>query len=506
MSEAAPLPSTRPPAGGASGAALARSAFHLVLGQIATTALAIVFSAALGRQLGAADFGVFFLVTTMGTFAYVVVEWGQGQYVVREVARHPEKAGVLLGASLALRIAGAVPVSMFAVLAGWLLGYDGRTLALVALLMATTLPFFLSQAYGMVFRARERMDLDALVSVLYKALSLGFALAALALGGGVGGVLAAQGAAGLAVLGVAALRERGLRLPPLRVTREACRELLHEGTPILAISLAITIQPYLDAVVLSRLVPAETVGWYGAARNIMGTLVAPATILGAAAYPRLSRAAVHPGELRVELRTALRPLLGVGALAAVGTYLFADLAIAIIYGKRSFAPASAILQVFSPSLFLVCIDVLFASAVMAVGRPKALAAAKALNVVVCTGLALLLIPWFQERHGNGAIGLVLAFGASEVIMFAAAVALMPRATLDIGFVADIGRSIAAAGLTLLLFRLLPPLPPIVGVPVCIVAFALAAVAMGLVRREEVRVVVAMLRRRSSVGVDGPPAG
>jgi O-antigen/teichoic acid export membrane protein len=199
--------------------------------------------------------------------------------------------------------------------------------------------------------------------------------------------------------------------------------------------------------------------------------------------------------LRTELRTALRPLLGLGALGAVGTFLFADLAVSIIYGSRGFAPAGAILKAFSPALFLVCVDVLFASAVMAVGRPRALAVAKTANLAVCTGLALLLVPWAQARHGNGGIGLVLAFGASEVIMFGAAVALMPRATLDSAFVADVGRAVAAGGLTLLLFRLVPPLPPVAGVPLCVAAFAAAAAALGLVRRGELRAFGALLRRR-----------
>jgi len=50
-----------------------------------------VFSAALGRSLGARDFGVYFLITSFATFAYVIVDWGQQFYVIREVARSPDR-------------------------------------------------------------------------------------------------------------------------------------------------------------------------------------------------------------------------------------------------------------------------------------------------------------------------------------------------------------------------------------------------------------------------------
>ena len=77
-------------------------------GQAATTALAIVLSAALGRSLGATDFGVYYLITTMSAFAYVFVEWGQPFFVIRQVAREPLRSGELLGTALALRAAFAI--------------------------------------------------------------------------------------------------------------------------------------------------------------------------------------------------------------------------------------------------------------------------------------------------------------------------------------------------------------------------------------------------------------
>src|SRR5512140_1410404 len=91
--------------------AIARNAINLVAGQVITTLLAIVFSAALGRSLGAGDFGLFFLATTFSGFAFVVVDWGQQFYVIREVARLPDRGGGLLGTTLLLRGGAALVIA-----------------------------------------------------------------------------------------------------------------------------------------------------------------------------------------------------------------------------------------------------------------------------------------------------------------------------------------------------------------------------------------------------------
>ena len=166
---------------------VARNAFHLFLGQAATTALSILLNAVLARALGAADFGLLYLVTSMANFAHTVVDWGQASYLVREVARRPERAGDLLGTSLALRVVGAVLVCVPTLLVAWVLGYDARTRWLALVMLAATLPLVLVQRYTVVFRGRERMDYEAVVTVLAKALTLALTVAALAVGGGCSG-------------------------------------------------------------------------------------------------------------------------------------------------------------------------------------------------------------------------------------------------------------------------------------------------------------------------------
>src|SRR5262245_12095395 len=122
---------------------LARNALNLVLGQVITLVLGVLFSAALGRTLGAEDFGLFFLISAFSAFGQVLVDWGQQFFGVREAARSPERRGDLLGTGLLLRTVGTLVLCIPSGLVAWALGYDRRTIVFTVAFMALNLPFSL---------------------------------------------------------------------------------------------------------------------------------------------------------------------------------------------------------------------------------------------------------------------------------------------------------------------------------------------------------------------------
>ncbi len=122
------------------------------------------------------------------------------------------------------------------------------------------------------------------------------------------------------------------------------------------------------------------------------------------------------------------------------------------------------------------------------------AVVKVASVVVSTGLELALIPIFQQHTGNGGIGVVAAFVASEFVVFGGAIFLLRRESLGLDISVDMARALGSAALTLLLFWWIPPLPFLVGVSVCVIAFLLCSVGLGLVRRADVQLFRALLRK------------
>jgi O-antigen/teichoic acid export membrane protein len=292
----------------------------------------------------------------------------------------------------------------------------------------------------------------------------------------------AVGSAG--ALLVAVLLAQNIGLNAQCPGREILQELAYGGAPIAVFFLAIAAQPFIDVIVLSALAPPEVVGWYGAARTIMVVIFAPATILGAASFPELSRTSGSVPDLRLALRAPLRLILGLAALATVGTYLFADVAVSLIYGRGHFESAAAVLKIFAFVLPMLFVDMLFATAVTAVGKIKEISVAKALSVGVSTGLAILFIPLCQARFENGGIGLVLAFGSSEILMLIAVVWLLPRGAVYRGALVDFLRAAVSAAGTVAILWALPTITPWVAMPACVAVFMTLALASGLVRRTD----------------------
>jgi len=136
----------------------------------------------------------------------------------------------------------------------------------------------------------------------------------------------------------------------------------------------------------------------------------------------------------------------------------------------------------------------------------ALAAGRAVHIAglklgaVCAGVAFdwLLIPWCQARYGNGGIGVVLAGIGSELVMLVGLFRWMPRGVIEARIFVDLGRSLLAGGATVLAVRLLPVASPLLTLPLCLVAFAVAAAAVGLLRRSDLDALRAALRRRQKI--------
>jgi O-antigen/teichoic acid export membrane protein len=307
--------------------------------------------------------------------------------------------------------------------------------------------------------------------------------------------------AGTIGLAMALFMYRRLRLPGIVASLATARGLLQDGAPLVLMSLTIFLEPVINNQILFGLTSPTVVGWYGAAWTIGGTLLAPATILSSAMYPRLSRALGDKAEFKRTFSMSLRPIMLLAVLGAVGTFLFAYVPINVIYSLEKAAPSAQILRAFAPVLLLMYLDMFLGLAAVAAGKTTQLAITKIVAVALTAGLAFLLIPVCERRFGNGGLGVMFAMGIGELWVFAVNTILITE-VFDRRTIGNMCRFLIAGAATVLLFWYTPAITPFLGIPLCVLVFGGLALAVGAVRRSDFDMLLGSLRRATGPAQDG----
>jgi O-antigen/teichoic acid export membrane protein len=468
---------------------------HLGIGQVASIALGFFLTVVLGRAFEPAQLGSFYVVFAITSFVYVIVDWGQGIYLVKEMARGRIDEPELIGSALLIRLPITLFSSAIAVIIALALGYDGQIVAWTLLAIAAVVPVSLYAPFGCSFRAKDRMDVDAFANVVGKAMALVATAIALSFGGGLAEVILMLGVANISTLLVGVIAAQRLDIAVKGPVMEALRELLRHGAPIAASSLVIASQPFLEILLLSALAGPAVVGWYGAFRSIYGVVTSPAMILLGASFPELSRASLSMPDLRRTIDATGRAIFIVAAFASSALYLFADHMVAIIYGHGRFEQTASILRVSAIFIPLLFFTILLGSVIFIVGRNKALAVLNIVRIVVYVALSWLLIGYWQQRFGNGAIALVILAGVVEIPAMVAYLTLVPRGAVGSTTTLNGVRACISALCTAGPLSMLQPLALWYLTPLFLLLFAVSAMVTRLVLPSDLRLAMEVARSR-----------
>jgi hypothetical protein len=131
--------------------------------------------------------------------------------------------------------------------------------------------------------------------------------------------------------------------------------------------------------------------------------------------------------------------------------------------------------VFIPLLFLVLV---LASAMNAVGRNKEMAVISIVRVAACAALNWLLIGYWQQKFGNGAIALVIIAGVAEIPATVACLIVLPKGAVGSTTMLSMIRACVASLCTVVPLWMLQPL----GLFYLIPLYALLSVLMAMVTR------------------------
>jgi O-antigen/teichoic acid export membrane protein len=469
------------------------NATALASSRAAVSALLLLWQVVLARELGAELYGVYGTIGAMMAVGAAIPDLGMGVIVVRDVARHPDRAGRYFAASLALHaVLAAVGYGLLQGAAA-LLGYDASLRALLLFVGVNLLVDALGTAGHNQLIAAERMWSTSAIGTVHVLLLVSLGSAALGLGGHLWAVYGCVFAAGIVRTGLywTTLRRRGLT-PAFPVDGHVARRLLSAGLPLGAAAfLALGFQ-HADKLVTTAVIGAAATGELTVAFVVVFAIVEMlGTTVLLSVFPQMARAR-PPGPR--EIPPLLQPLLHfdvmVGLPAAALIAAFGGDLVTFVFGP-AFTGAGPVLAVMGWLVLVRIVEGALAQALTVQDRQTQALAAHAAGLAVNIALTVVLLPRV------GLVGAAFGMLAGEMTILAGFVKLLAP---DTAWWKSLGRRLGRLALPALALWLcltmLHGLPVPATAAIAIAAYGGLTLAGGAVTVDQLRALAGGIRWRA----------
>lgn len=402
------------------GRSFARDGIVTVATTALTIALGLVTGVIIARSLGPNGRGSLAAVLTAPQVLGWIFALGSGTAASFYLSRDPTAGAKLLATWLVLLI----PVGALAIIAGeailplLLSAQPDATLRLARLYMPSiTLVLLSDVAFGLLLGDQDFLYLNLLKFTHPAGITAIYAMLWMSGRFSVASALVAQAIMSALVLAAAilrAVRRHGLAGPDYELGRRTFWYALKSHGAVLG---AVVTQR-LDMLIIPAFLTAASVGHYAVATNVASIVISISGALAMIVMPAATRRGGAGRELVVR---TLQATFVIGLLLCGGLFLFADLAIKIIYGME-FEPAVLPLRMLLPGAVLYAGTLVLLNGLYAEGRPFTATVAQTLGMMV-TAAGL-----FTFLRAGGILAAAVVSTVSCTLTFAIAALLYRQAS------------------------------------------------------------------------------
>lgn len=371
---------------------VARNSFFSLLGQITVKALSVVFAIFVVRRLGDTGYGLYTTALAYVGMLAILSDLGLAPYMVREVAKNPDRTSALFANAVLLRLMLSAGTLVVIVGSALILRRSPELVLGTAIAACTLFIYAVAGPIESLFIARERLDFLSLMNVLQQMGFVVLGTVALVSGLGFTGLLVAS--LGSLMLATAAgwrlLRRTGGA--QWRPNPRLWPALLKAALPFGVIGFSLGLSYKVDTVLLQYFYGDAVTGWYNAAYNLIFLVMMVSHAVNLALYPALCRQyAADPKRMPALYTQALKYLFVIAIPIAVGTTVLAKPLIRLLYTDQ-FAPSVLPLQILIWVLPLMFLTELLGNVTIIHDQEKKVARALLVSTAVNVALNLVLIP------------------------------------------------------------------------------------------------------------------
>lgn len=364
--------------------------------------------------------GKYYTALWLSTLLAMLTELGLHTVLIREMASDRPKSTQMITNALAIRLVVSIIAYIPTVILARIV-YPDEIALLIYIVCISGLMNALAQLLRCVFRAFERMDIEAAGVVLERCVLFVFGLWAVIRGHGITGfciVVLIASVVNLVMTLVILLWK--FSRPSLKLLDiKLCVDLLKQSLPF-ALSGALSALYFrLDGLILKHLMGANgdiAIGWYGTGYNfIISLTIIPGAFMGAI-FPVMSRMINSSDSAMDFLYTKSFKLIFILAIPiAVGLTFLADGIVLLLYpigeniNLQDQAALSRVLEILSWVSALAFLNFVFITIFRAANRRRAFLIVMILSVVVNVASNLVLIPLYG--HLGAAISMIVSESA-----------------------------------------------------------------------------------------------
>lgn len=411
------------------GKTIAKNASVLMASQLITWVLTLLLMLFLPRYLGPEAVGDLHFAGSLWAIVAITVTFGMDRYLIKEIARYPEKTSELFGTTVIVRtilyIFGFGGIALYL----YLLGYPSETIQVVYVIGISQLIWQFIGASQETLQGLEQMQYMSIGNIVGKAVNTVISIVLLLLGYGVLTIAAVN------VLSAAANLALQLyflgQIQPIRLhfNLRGSFEMLKASSPYLMARLFLVLYQQVDIIIISLLVNQTTVGWYGVADQLFGTFLFIPTVFMTAVFPALSRMYASGDDSLPKLMSkSFDILLLLSVPIGLGLLVIANPLVVLLFGPE-FAASGPVLTVLGIVLILTYQNILLGQFLVSTDRQNAWAVVMAVATFATIPLDLLIIPWAAEVWNNGAIGGAIVYVITELGMMIVGLRMLPEGAL-----------------------------------------------------------------------------
>ncbi len=380
----------------------------------------------LPRYLGSEDYGRLYLALSIKMILGIIIDFGGGYLIPKEVARSQEIGNNILNNYLLLRVLLWICCIGIIMLVSHLLGYSSQVRLLILVLSVSLLWEGIYKGYKSYFQGIERMEYPSLGVIARRVFTTVFAVAALLLGAHSLVIAIIMAAGSFLYLLIIIWFSRSHTTFSFKLDSKVF-SLLQASIPYFLFSLFGVIYYRVDAVMLSAFTNDTVTGWYGGAYRFFDIVMVLPLIYQTVIYPVFSKLwKDKTGVLEQTIGKSLKLIIAIGILVSLLVFLFAKNIIGFFMGLQEYSSSVIILKIFALSVPVVYIDFIIGNAIVgAANRQRAWAAVSFCAIFLNVGANYLLIPYTRSMYLNGGIGAAVATFTTEIFIFGMVLYLAP---------------------------------------------------------------------------------